>query len=219
MYELSKLVGLWARGHGPVGSGVRVRGHGYFLNACGGFVGTGLGGGFVHWVEWQTGSPVLINSFNLVASHDGPSNANRAFSTFNLYSWTGAAWDSLYSYAASNPYGGGETYTQLNQLELHDTFFAVTSQRFRAEFVQYNAGDGPRIPYTMPPPAASQPPGLGQALQRPIGDFCVWQAGRLQPRPNGKPADPLERQTSCGGHPALVEAQRAFHRPAHFSLK
>ena len=106
--------------------------------------------GFTHWVEWQTASPILINSFNLVASHDGANTDYRAFQSFGLYGWTGTAWDPLYSCDVSNPYGGGETYTETYQLELYDTFSAVTSQKFRAEFVQYSSAggrvaSGPRI--------------------------------------------------------------------------
>ncbi len=120
--------------------------------------------GFVHWIEWETLNPVSINSFNLVASHDPTNTAYRAISTFNLYSWSGGFWDLIYSYDASNPYGGGETYTEDNFLELYDTFSTVIAQDFRAEFVQYSdAGgglaSGPRIHeldgyYTVPEPCS-----------------------------------------------------------------
>ena len=106
--------------------------------------------GYAHWIEWQTPEAVTVNSLNLVASHDSANTNYRAISKFNLYSWSGDSWNPLYSYDAPNPYGGGETYTAGNILELYDTFSAVTSQKFRAEFVQYSSdgygvATGPRI--------------------------------------------------------------------------
>jgi len=109
--------------------------------------------GFSHWVEWQTRSEVLINSFNLVASHDAGNMDHRSFSDFFLYSWTGNSsdpWKKLYSYSGFGLYGAGATYTGAHQLELYATFAAVTSQKFRAEFVQYSSegfglSSGPRI--------------------------------------------------------------------------
>jgi len=106
--------------------------------------------GYEHWIEWETASSIQINSFNLVASHDLAEPRYRAFGTFELFNWDGTDWNALYTYTASNPYGGGTTYTAANFLELEGTFSPVNAQRFRAVFTQYsnfggNLASGPRI--------------------------------------------------------------------------
>ncbi len=121
--------------------------------------------GYVHWVEWQTASVIELAAFNLVAAHDTGSgrDANeRGFSRFSLYAWVGGDWQTLYNYYPSNPYGGGENYTDINFVELYvELTESVTAQKFRAEFVQYGdrtaASHGPRIleldGYAIPEPA------------------------------------------------------------------
>lgn len=106
--------------------------------------------GYEHWIEWTTTSSILVNSFNLVASHDPAEPLYRAFGTFELFNWDGADWNSLYTYTTSNPYGGGTTYTASNFLELEGMFSPVNAQKFRAVFTQYsnyggNTASGPRI--------------------------------------------------------------------------
>ncbi len=107
--------------------------------------------GFTHWVEWQTPTPIVLTSFNLVAAHDGGNvgYTHRGFSEFRLYGSTdGSTWDNIYTYVTENPYGGGENYTHSNQLELYvDLASPVTAQYFKAEFDQAGVGaySGPRI--------------------------------------------------------------------------
>jgi len=107
--------------------------------------------GYVHWVEWQTISPITLTGFNLVASHDGGSrDANeRGFSQFTLYAWVNGDWQTLYNYCPSNPYGGGVNYTGANVLELYADVTPTLAQKYRAEFVQYGdrtaSAKGPRV--------------------------------------------------------------------------
>ena len=119
--------------------------------------------GFDHWIEWETSASIRINSFNLVASHGPIQTLFRAISGFKLFNWDGTDWNCLYTYTASNPYGGGITYTESNYLELTATFPTVNAQKFRAVFTQLsaaggNTASGPRIHeldgyYTVPVPA------------------------------------------------------------------
>ena len=107
--------------------------------------------GYEHWIEWETSAVIQVNSFNLVASHDLAEPLYRAFGTFTLFNWVeGAGWNLLYTYTASNPYGGGTTYSAENYLELEGIFSPVAAQKFRAVFTQYssyggNTASGPRI--------------------------------------------------------------------------
>lgn len=107
----------------------------------------GASAGTVHWVEWQTTDFITVNNFNLVAQNEGVTR--RSFTDFYLYYWTGSAWDQLYSYQTSDPYGGGVTYPDTSWLELNDMFSTVTAQNFRAEFVQASwtssNASGPRV--------------------------------------------------------------------------
>ena len=133
-------------------------------NMFGGYFGwSGLGGwsphhetyfdqdcvaGTIHWVEWQTPSPITLRSFNLVAVHAPPpydmSIAASGFSQFRLQ-WAdtpGGPWTTLYELTDSDPdgdlhYGGGPTYTEENYLELAVNIDPTSAQYWRAEFVQY----------------------------------------------------------------------------------
>ena len=62
----------------------------------------------------------------------------------------------MYSYDASNPYGGSETYAEDNFLELNYSFATVIAQDFRAEFVQYSDAGGELASgyYTVPEPCS-----------------------------------------------------------------
>lgn len=117
--------------------------------------------GTLHWVEWQTPSAVVLRSLSLYAGHDGsPRDANyRGFSQFNLYAWntSSSAYDLLFSLSPSNPYGTtpapANTIIATNGdgslLDLSANLIPVTSDKFRAEFVQYGYvygnASGPRI--------------------------------------------------------------------------
>jgi hypothetical protein len=102
--------------------------------------------GFVHWVEWASAGAITLNSFNLVTFYDVPDHPiqpqtyNRAVSGFRLYTGWGDSKNLIYSYNPSIPYGDTDNY-----LELFDTFETITAQYFRAEFVQYVDGPGPRV--------------------------------------------------------------------------
>lgn len=96
--------------------------------------------GFVHFVEWQTPSPVTLRSFSLWAQNEGMTR--RAFSQFILYSDSGGTWEEVYNT------GPGFDYTGWVNIE-GDVTPAVTAQDFRAEFVQASwtswVASGPRI--------------------------------------------------------------------------
>jgi hypothetical protein len=115
----------------------------------------------VHAVEWQTGSPITLRSFALFATHDGPPrNANqRGINHFELYAWNGSSFQSIFSYDmpalfhgnnAAPPNSIFETNSPFNNvLRLGVNLLPVTTDRFRAEFVQYGPAQccesGPRI--------------------------------------------------------------------------
>lgn len=122
----------------------------------------GLPTGTVHWVEWQTPGPVTLRSFNLLAAHDQPPRdaRYRGFSEFSLYAYnTGTtSWDEIYEIYPSDPYSTTppppETYidpqtTEVQRLYLSANVLPYTTDRFRAEFVQYGdidrSASGPRI--------------------------------------------------------------------------
>ncbi|MEW6306885.1 MAG: hypothetical protein AB1705_25765 [Verrucomicrobiota bacterium] len=101
----------------------------------------GLPDGTVHSVEWQTAAPVTVRSFRIFASHDF--TPNRAFRQMNLYAFDAAssAWVLIYTVNPTIPYGDGSTGAWLI---LTDSVTPVTSDQFRAEFVQH-LNSGPRI--------------------------------------------------------------------------
>jgi hypothetical protein len=118
--------------------------------------------GTVHFVEWQTATPITLRSFVLNAYHDGyPRDANyRGFSQFTLLGFNPAtnAFDlTLFEIFPSNPYGDTpapsngvvETNGVGNLLRLGANVKPFTGDRFRAEFVQYGVAtccdSGPRV--------------------------------------------------------------------------
>jgi hypothetical protein len=131
-------------------------------NMFGGVFGTAEGGArtifangkppvFVHFIEWQTPTPVTVGSFNLFAEGDGPAFGNeREFAKFVLKaksSTNSTNYDLvLYTYDVTN-----HPYVFLdftNKALISTNITPVTAQQFRAEFTQFNAGlgfDGPRI--------------------------------------------------------------------------
>lgn len=117
--------------------------------------------GTVHYVEWQTSGTVTLRSFALFAAHDGGSrDANyRGFSSFELFAWNAGTsqYDSIFNYAPANPYGSSvapangflaDNCTASNMLCLGVNLLAVTTDKFRAEFVQRGSpsnASGPRV--------------------------------------------------------------------------
>jgi hypothetical protein len=105
--------------------------------------------GFVHFVEWQTPTPIRLDSFKLYAIHDGaPSDANqRGFSRFNLLAKnpTTQDFELIYTFEPTNPY----TIIGPNFLLVDASVTPTIAQDFRAEFVQFGDSSpsqrGPRV--------------------------------------------------------------------------
>lgn len=98
--------------------------------------------GTVHWVEWQTSSPVSIGSFELNIATDGAPSYNRSMSGFALKWWNAGSshWELMYQETLD------PEYTSLTILRGLPT--RITAQKFRGEFVQAKgavAVSGPRI--------------------------------------------------------------------------
>ena len=156
--------------------------------------------GFVHAVEWETTGDLTVGSFVLTAAHDGNS-LSRSFNLFRLlgFNTTSNEFDLLYEFEPSIPYGGGAT---LNNLMACANLPVVTTNRFRAEFVQHHGGGfpGPRV-YELD--AFSTPKGTPVSTEV---DAEVPTAGLLNPAyPNptsGLTALPYD--TSVHGHVRLA---------------
>jgi hypothetical protein len=114
---------------------------------------------YVHWVEWQTPSPVAIGAFNLAAAADStddtdPSYCRRSFSHFRLYAWGGTAFQMVFDAAPPLPYPGKWNLSDGMPFSIILST-PITSNKWRAEFDQqvwthaygeYPAGFyGPRI--------------------------------------------------------------------------
>jgi hypothetical protein len=88
--------------------------------------------GFVHYVEWETPTPVTIGSFQFFTVDDHPS-FNRSLDHFTLYAWNGTAFQPIFSSDTAHPY----IYDDPAHVLLFDeTVNPITSDRFRAEFTQ-----------------------------------------------------------------------------------
>lgn len=105
--------------------------------------------GFTHYIEWRTATPVIVNSFALFATGDGPAFLNeREFARFVLKAKSLGSTNFdlvLYDYTPTHPYTFMDT---ASVLLLSNAIPAVIAQEYRAEFVQFMAGrgyDGPRI--------------------------------------------------------------------------
>jgi hypothetical protein len=114
----------------------------------------------IHSIECQTAAAITLRSFVLFAAHDGPPrDANqRGFNHFELYAYVGGSYQSIFSYdTPALLYGNNvappnsilETNATLNNLFLGVNLLPVTSDKFRAVFVQYGIAQccesGPRI--------------------------------------------------------------------------
>lgn len=115
----------------------------------------------VHSIEWQTAAAITLKSFVLFAAHDQPPDRNanqRGFNHFELYAYVGGSYQSIFSYdTPALLYGNNvappnsilETNAALNNLFLGVNLLPVTSDKFRAVFVQYGIAQccesGPRI--------------------------------------------------------------------------
>ncbi len=118
---------------------------------------------FVHFFEWQTPADVTVRSFSLIANHDGaPRDARyRGFKTFRLLGFNDSSsqFETLfeltgiplqYSNVTPQPNMFLDTSYPEYALAFHANIPAYTSDRFRAEFVQYSSigfghASGPRI--------------------------------------------------------------------------
>jgi hypothetical protein len=89
--------------------------------------------GFAHFVEWQTPAPVTLGSFDLFTVDDHPS-FNRSFDRFTLYAWENGAFVQIFDSLTTHPYAYDDPAHVLLFSETLAT--PVTSDRFRAEFVQ-----------------------------------------------------------------------------------
>jgi hypothetical protein len=105
--------------------------------------------GYIHYVEWKTVNPILLNAFNLFAAGTPSSSGmEREFSQFTLKAKRRSTdeFTTIYSFAPTHPY----TYLDSTSRAIvsADLPEAVEALFFRAEFVQLNAGrtfNGPRV--------------------------------------------------------------------------
>ncbi len=106
--------------------------------------------GFTHFVQWQTPTPIALDSFKLYATHDFPlpADANlRGFSTFNLFAKNIVtnAFELVYTNSPTNPY----TFIGPGFLLIDTAVSTTVAQTFRAEFVQFgdnsSSAGGPRV--------------------------------------------------------------------------
>jgi hypothetical protein len=125
----------------------------------GNFIFSNGSAGTVHSIEWSTAHVVTVGSFNLMAYHDfDECNINhRGFGGFRLYYLDGTEWTLFYNLNNTDPdgdlhYGGGpsHTSTEHDMYRSYLEFFVelstpVSAQDFKAEFVQYADGGGPRV--------------------------------------------------------------------------
>ncbi len=167
--------------------------------------------GTVHWIEWQTSSPVTIASAVLEARHDGDNgrDANyRGMSRFKLFARdTGGAWIQLFDIEPANPYGDtvapantgvADIPSQPYRLLLCANLALMTATEFRAEVTQRgNVGgaQGPRIieldGYATPCETANSKPtadaGPDQVVEATAGGTVVTLDGSGSSDPDSDP--------------------------------
>lgn len=106
--------------------------------------------GSVHWIEWKTATPILLEEIKLYASGDPAIYLHeREFSKFVLKAKSSPESSSydviVYSFETRHPYTWVD---EPSRLLVNTLVSPVTAQHYRAEFTQWNAGrgyDGPRI--------------------------------------------------------------------------
>lgn len=104
--------------------------------------------GFIHFVEWETTTPISLNRIHLFASGDEAIyNYQREFASFTLKAkrHAGDTFTTVHTFTPSHPY----TFLDNQSLAIIAADVGpVEAQYFRAEFVQHSSGgffDGPRI--------------------------------------------------------------------------
>lgn len=147
--------------------------------------------GFAHYVEWETTGAIAPRSYYLRASHD-QGILRRVFRTFRLFGYDDntASFELLYEYDPPLPYGGGPDD---NLLSVCFDVPALTTSRYRAEFVQEGQGTfyGPRVIEL-------------DAFTTPVAD--------LGTTPNeGAPSTPLSVLGAPSPNPSRGAARIAFH--------
>jgi hypothetical protein len=97
--------------------------------------------GFVHFIEWETSTPVTVRSFGIIGGHETALNGFiRAFRGFRLYAQRerDTGYSLLHDERVPVPYGSGYCGSLLVRFWNLPT--AVTAHRFRVEFVQNGSG-------------------------------------------------------------------------------
>jgi len=105
--------------------------------------------GTVHFIEWKSAQPMILQKFHLFAAGDGPTYLNqREFSRFTLLakSLGSSIFDQvIFSFQPDHPYIWTDP---ANAALLEEIVHTTAAQEFRAEFTQFNSGwgfEGPRV--------------------------------------------------------------------------
>lgn len=146
--------------------------------------------GFLHYIEWQTASPISLTGYTLFAGVDGGGVGNRAFTEFRLLVYVDASlsYQTVDSFTVTDlppNYLGGETRT----------FAALVGQQWRAEFVQYaepSNASGPRIFELDAIGTSVVPEPETYALFSAVGLFAFAGWRRLR-QPKGTDSEGLQR--------------------------
>jgi len=160
----------------------------------------GLPSDSVHAIEWQTSSNVAVGQIRLYAFGDygGGLNNGREFAQFTLKAKSpgSSTYDlTLVTFTPEHPY----RFIDPNSFLVLDASVStvVNASQFRAEFVQYDAGngwDGPRIveldalPSANPP--SDPPPGNPPPSDPPPGNPPPTDPPPTDPPSNPPPSDP-----------------------------
>lgn len=97
--------------------------------------------GFVHFIEWETSTPVTVRSFGVIGAHETALlGFIRAFRGFRLYAQRegDTGYSLLYDETVPVPYGSGFCGSLL--VRFRNLQSAVTARRFRVEFIQNGSG-------------------------------------------------------------------------------
>lgn len=104
--------------------------------------------GFTHFIEWKIPTLASVQSFGLLASHEGGNvKFQRAFREFRILAWdeASARFKLLHNELVTVPYGHG--FYSDGMLCFRNLATPVAAQRFRLEVVQHGSGswNGPRL--------------------------------------------------------------------------